>query len=612
MCGIVGYVGYRKASEVIYNGLLQLEYRGYDSSGICCEEEGVFYQKKDIGKLKDIQEKHDLLSLPGSKGIGHCRWATHGGVTKENAHPHTSMGGLFKVVHNGIIENYMELREELSKEGVFFATPTDTEVIANLLESLYKKTKDLKQSLKMLMEKLDGSFGLNILCKDFPDLLIGIKHRSPLVLGVGENEMILASDVLPIVNYTKDVVYLDNQEIVILSKNSYEIYSASLKLLNKKISRIEWNASVAEKHGFDHFMLKEIFEQPDVVNQIIKEYVNLENMSVDLKLSFEMEEILLKAKRINFVACGTSFHASLMGEFMIEEVLRLPSEVQYASEFRYRNPIIEEETLFIPISQSGETADTLAAMEDLKKKKAPVLAVVNVPKSSIDRLADDSIYMFAGVEIGVASTKAFVAQMVVMYLLTLYLGQKKNILSPYQVRKRLEDLKLIPFQMQHILEDDDYIKSIAEQYYEKSNAIYLGRGINFPIALEGALKLKEVSYIHAEGYPAAELKHGPIALIDVDMPVFVVATKDTKVYSKLKSNLQEIRAREGEIIAVTSKGDYEILKYVEKHIHIPSNSYLLTPLLSIIPLQMIAYYITVLRSLDPDKPRNLAKSVTVE
>jgi len=609
MCGIVGYIGNKKAAPLLIDGLKRLEYRGYDSAGIATVNNKQILTKKEIGKIEEIDKKVSLTDLDGSLGIAHCRWATHGSVCRENAHPHSDCSGKIAIVHNGIIENYNELKKRLIAKGHKFKSETDTEAIAHLIEENYKG--DIKEATLKTLKEVDGAYALGIICSDEPDKLIAARNESPLVIGVGKGENYIASDVPAILEYTKKVIYLDSGEIAVLQKDRVEVFGIDGNKKAKKAEMIEWNAEQAQKQGFKHFMLKEIFEQPQVITETING--RLEDSDVLIKDEIGLSEKEIKEiKRIIIVACGTSWHAGLVGKFMLEELAKIPVEVEYASEFRYRDPIVDKNTVVIAISQSGETADTLAALREAKKKGAKIISIVNAKGSSIDRESDSTIYTRAGPEIGVASTKAFTSQLVVLYLITVYFGKVRGVLPPEQVRNRVRDLRRIPLQMQAVLEEKDYIKLHAEQFYKKANALYLGRGINFPIALEGALKLKEVSYIHAEGYPAAEMKHGPIALIDKEMPVIVIATKDNRTYKKVLSNIQEVKSRGGIVIAIESKGDTEVKKIVDHNLYIPENSYILAPLLAVIPLQLLAYYIADLRGCDIDKPRNLAKSVTVE
>ncbi len=610
MCGIVGYIGNRKAAPILLKGLKSLEYRGYDSAGICTiNNNNEILIKKDIGKIEEINKKISLSDLEGTIGISHCRWATHGKVTKENAHPHKDCINNISIVHNGIIENYNELKNQLEKKGHKFYSETDTEVIVHLIEDSYNG--NLKKAVLKALKLLDGAYALGIICKDEPNTLIAARKESPLIVGLGKGENFIASDVPAILEHTKNIIYLNNEEIAVMSKDKVEVFDLNNSKKERKIEKIEWNAEQAEKQGFKHFMLKEIFEQPQAITETINGRLEDSDILIKDEIGLSEEEIK-KIKKIIIVACGTSWHAGLVGEFMVEELARIPVEMEYASEFRYRDPIIDKDTVIIAISQSGETADTLAALREAKKKGARIISIVNVKGSSIDRESDSVLYTMAGPEIGVASTKAFTSQLVVLYLITVYFGKVRGLLSPLQIRNRVRDLRKLPLQIQSILENKDYIKLHAKKFYKKRNALYLGRGINYPIALEGALKLKEVSYIHAEGYPAAEMKHGPIALIDKEMPVVFIATKDDRTYKKILSNIQEVKSRGGNVIAIETNGERDVKKIVDHNLYIPENSYILTPILSVVPLQLFAYYIADLRGCNIDKPKNLAKSVTVE
>ncbi|MFH1641467.1 MAG: glutamine--fructose-6-phosphate transaminase (isomerizing) [Nanoarchaeota archaeon] len=609
MCGIVGYIGTRKAAPILIEGLKKLEYRGYDSAGIATINNNHIFTKKDIGKIDDIDKIIKLTELDGVCGISHCRWATHGKVTKNNAHPHTDCKEEISIVHNGIIENYNELKTDLIKKGHKFYSETDTEVIAHLIEDNNKKS--LKDAVLGAIKKLEGAYAIVVISKKEPDILIAARKESPLIIGVGNNENFIASDVPAILKHTKKIIYLDNEETAVLTKNDIHVYNLEGKPVKKKINIIDWDASQAEKQGYDHFMLKEIFEQPQAIEETIHGRIIDDNIDIINEIGLS-EDQLRNVNRIIIIACGTSWHAGLIGEFMLEELTRINTEVEYASEFRYRNPIIGKNDLIIAISQSGETADTLAAMKEAKSKGAKVISICNVMGSSIARESDGVIYTHAGPEIGVASTKAFTSQLVVLYLITIYLGKIKGLLPKDQIANRIRDIRKLPLQVQSVLDDKEYIKLHAKKFYKKTNALYLGRGINFPIALEGALKLKEISYIHAEGYPAAEMKHGPIALIEKEMPVVFIATKDQISYKKVLANIEEVKSRGGMVIAIETRGDEEVKKIVDHNIYVPKNSYILTPILAVIPLQLLAYYIAVLRGCDVDKPRNLAKAVCVE
>ena len=608
MCGIVGYIGSRKASSLLIKGIKNLEYRGYDSAGMAIINKNRLLVKKGVGKIDEVNKKSNFIEMDGNIGLAHTRWATCGGITKENAHPHTDCSGKISLVHNGIIENDDDLKKELVKNGHKFKSETDTEIVAHLIEEEYKG--DLKEATLKALKKLEGSYALGIIHADHEEL-IAARNESPLVIGIGDNENFISSDVPAILEFTRKVVYLGNNEIAVLKKDNVEVFDLDGSKKQKRAEKIEWNAELAEKQGFKHFMLKEIHEQPSVIAETING--RLEDSDILIRDEIGLSENEIKQiKRIIIVGCGTSWHAGLVGEFMIEELAQIPVEVEYASEFRYRNPIVDKNTIVIAISQSGETADTLAALREAKKKGAKILSIVNVKGSSIARESDIVIDTRAGPEIGVASTKAFTSQLVILYLITVYFGKIKGLLPKEQIANRVRDLRKLPLQIQAVLEEEEYIKLHAKQFYKKTNALYLGRGINFPIALEGALKLKEVSYIHAEGYPAAEMKHGPIALIDKEMPVVFIATQDNRTYKKVLNNIEEIKTRGGIIIAIETNGDEYVKKIVDHNFYVPKTSYILTPILAVIPLQILAYYIAVLRGLDPDKPRSLAKSVTVE
>ncbi|MBI2139955.1 glutamine--fructose-6-phosphate transaminase (isomerizing) [Candidatus Woesearchaeota archaeon] len=609
MCGIVGIVSGRKVSGMLLEAIKRLEYRGYDSVGMACIAEGRLATKKDIGKIGEVDKKVDFSSLEGTTGLAHSRWATHGGVSRKNAHPHEDCKGNISLVHNGIVENHNELKAELQKKGHFFASDTDTEVIAHLIEEHYHG--NFLDAVKAALQQIEGSYALGIIHAKHPGQMVAARNESPLIIGLGKDENFIASDVPAILPYTKKVTYLGNREIALLTKEKVEVFGLDGTKRDKAVEAITWAAESAEKHGFSHFMLKEIHEQPQAIAETINGRIQETLITLAKELNFKDAE-LKKIERIIIVACGTSWHAALVGEFMLEELAKVPVEVEYASEFRYRDPIIPPDTLVMSISQSGETADTLAAIREAKKKKAKVISIVNVKGSSIARESDAVLYTYAGPEIGVASTKAFTSQLTVLYLLTVYLAKLRGVMPQDQVSNRIRDIRKIPLQITQVLEDKENILSLAASFSRHSNALYLGRGINYPIALEGALKLKEVSYIHAEGYPAAEMKHGPIALIDKNMPVIVVATKDTRTYKKVLSNIEEVKSRGGKIIAIASRGDHEIAKKVDHVLYIPENSYILAPLLAVVPLQLFAYYIALKRGCDIDKPRNLAKAVVVE
>ncbi|MAH33574.1 glutamine--fructose-6-phosphate transaminase (isomerizing) [archaeon] len=609
MCGIIGYIGKSKAAPILVDGLKRLEYRGYDSAGISTINNRNIIVEKDIGKINEIEGKTNFSKLDGNIGISHCRWGTHGKITRENAHPHVDCSGKISIVHNGIIENFSELKEMLIKKDHKFKSLTDTEVIAHLLEENYNG--DIEQAARKALQQIEGSYALGILCSDEPNRLIAARNESPLILGLGKNENFIASDVPAILKYTKKIIYLENNEMAVLTDKNVSVKDINGKVIDKKIHKIEWNSELAEKGGFEHYMLKEIHEQPRAITETLNGRVENGNVNLSEEINLSEQE-LRKIKRIVIVACGTSWHAALAGEFMLEELAKIPVEVEYASEFRYRNPIIDEGTLVIAISQSGETADTLAAIREAKEKNAKILSIINVKGSSIERESDSVLYTYAGPEIGVASTKAFTTQLIVLYIFTLFMSGLRKTLDKEKIKGLIERLRKLPLQMDALLNNDEEIRKIADIYKSRKNALFLGRGVNFPIALEGALKLKEVSYIHAEGYPAAEMKHGPIALIDKEMPVVFVAPKDIYTYKKVLGNIEEVKARGGIAIVIATEDDKEIKKKADHAIYIPKNLYTLSSILAVIPLQLLAYYVAVDRGLDPDKPRNLSKSVTVE
>lgn len=616
MCGIVGYLGFREAYPIVISGLQRLEYRGYDSAGIVIANEGGIGLYKTKGKVSDLQEITENKNTSGNLGMGHTRWATHGIPNNENSHPHISNSGNLIIVHNGIIENYNALKKELIKRGYTFSSDTDTEVLINLIEEV--KTKNdckLGEAVQMALNNVVGAYAIAVMDISKPNEIIVARLGSPIAIGIGENnkEFFIASDASPFIEYTKDAIYLDDEEIAIIKLNK-DIRIRKIKnndVVKPDIQELKLNLEQIEKSGFDHFMLKEIHEQP---NAIIDTYRGrLLTASDTIKMGSVDNNItkFLKAKRIVIVACGTSWHAGLVGEYLLEDLARIPVEVEYASEFRYRNPIINKGDIVIAISQSGETADTLAAIKLAKSKGAFVFGICNVVGSSIARETDSGAYTHAGPEIGVASTKAFTTQITVLTLIALKLGNLKGELSNSQYHNYIQELSLIPSKVQDLLKVSSEVEKIAAIYKDAPNCLYLGRGFNFPVALEGALKLKEISYIHAEGYPAAEMKHGPIALIDESMPVVVIATKKGH-YEKVVSNIQEIKSRKGKIIAVVTKGDLDVKAIADHVIEIPETLEALTPLLTTIPLQLLSYYIAVMRGCNVDQPRNLAKSVTVE
>ncbi|MDH4222297.1 MAG: glutamine--fructose-6-phosphate transaminase (isomerizing) [candidate division Zixibacteria bacterium] len=608
MCGIVGYVGDKKVVPILLDGLKRLEYRGYDSAGIAVLEEEGILSEKCAGKVSALEKLLGGKSFQSTTGIAHTRWATHGEPTDLNAHPHLDCKKQIAVVHNGIIENYRSLKELLSSKGHIFTSDTDTEILAHLIEEYYGG--DLVEAVRTALSQVEGTYGIAVICKENPEEIVAARHGSPLVIGRGQGENLVASDCSAIIRHTNQVVYLEDREIARITKNEFSISTINKVEVTPHVQEVSWSLDQIEKGGYSHFMLKEINEQPITLQNAMRGRLNYEEGTSRLNgLNLQYEE-LHNINRIILSACGTSWHAALIGEYLIEDFASIPVEVEYASEFRYRSPIIQDGTVVFLISQSGETADTLAALREAKRKGATVLGICNVVGSTIARETDGGVYIHAGPEIGVASTKAFTSQITVLTLLALLLGRMRN-LSLEKGREIIDSLKKIHQQVEFLLQNDNYIKEIAKEYYKKNNFLYLGRGINYPLALEGALKLKEISYIHAEGYPAAEMKHGPIALIDENMPAVVIAIKDN-VYDKVLSNIEEIKARNGKVIAIATEGDREIAGRVDHVIYIPSTSEQLTPLLTIIPLQLLAYHMAVLRGCHIDQPRNLAKSVTVE
>jgi glucosamine--fructose-6-phosphate aminotransferase (isomerizing) len=608
MCGIVGYVGDKKAVPILLEGLRRLEYRGYDSAGIAVLEEGGILSEKCAGKVSALEKLLGGKSFQSTTGIAHTRWATHGEPTDINAHPHLDCNKQIAVVHNGIIENYRSLKELLSSKGHIFTSDTDTEILAHLIEEYYEG--DLVEAVRTALSQVEGTYGIAVICKDNPEEIVAARHGSPLVIGRGQGENLVASDCSAIIRHTNQVVYLEDKEIAHITKNEFSISTINKVEVTPHVQEVSWSLDQIEKGGYSHFMLKEINEQPLTLQNAMRGRLNYEEGTSRLNgLNLQYEE-LHHINRVILSACGTSWHAALIGEYLIEDFASIPVEVEYASEFRYRSPIIQDGTVVFVKSQSGETADTLAALREAKRKGATVLGVCNVVGSTIARETDGGVYIHAGPEIGVASTKAFTSQITVLTLIALLLGRMRN-LSLEKGREIIDSLRKIHLQVEFLLQNDSYIKEIAKEYYKKNNFLYLGRGINYPVALEGALKLKEISYIHAEGYPAAEMKHGPIALIDENMPAVVIAIKDN-VYEKVLSNIEEIKARNGKVIAIATEGDREITDRVDHVIYIPRTSEQLTPLLTIIPLQLLAYHMAVLRGCHIDQPRNLAKSVTVE
>jgi glucosamine--fructose-6-phosphate aminotransferase (isomerizing) len=619
MCGIVGYVGNKQVVPVIIDGLRKLEYRGYDSAGIAVVDESHTLDiRRAEGKLRNLEEAIRLKPLDGTYGIGHTRWATHGRPTEENAHPHRDCTGRVVVVHNGIIENYLQLKERLRKTDHNFVTETDTEVIAHLIEEYLREEETLERAVQRAVRDLRGIFALSIISVDEPDLIIAVRQGPPVVIGLGDGEYFVASDIPPILQHTRDVFYLGEREIAVLTRDAVRVTDFEGDLREPQRQRITWDPIMAEKGGFKHFMLKEIYEQPRAVRDTVQGRISLDTGRVYLDQMNITEAEFKSFDRVMIAACGTSWHAGLAGKYMLEQFARVPVEVDYASEFRYRDPVINERTLLVVISQSGETADTIAALREAKERGAKILSICNVQGSMITRESDGTILTHAGPEIGVASTKAFTAQMIALYLFGLHLGQLRGALSPAEAKQHAQELAELPVKIEHLLSESDSLEELAREFHRSTDFLYLGRGINFPVALEGALKLKEISYIHAEGYPAGEMKHGPNALIDERLPVVVINTREEGNraselrYEKTHSNIVEVKAREGLVLSVLTEGD-EMSAAVSDHvIEIPASSDLLSPILAVIPLQLLAYHIAVRRGCDVDQPRNLAKSVTVE
>lgn len=609
MCGIVGYIGDRETKDILYRGLEKLEYRGYDSAGIAILEDNKGINvKKEAGRLACLKELIENENMNGKIGIGHTRWATHGKPTQINSHPHLNCRKTIALVHNGIIENFQELKEELIKKDHKIISETDSEIIAHFVSEYY--TGSLYGAVQKILQYLEGTYAIAVISEKEPDKIVVARKGSPLVIGVGENENIIASDIPPVLEYTKDVIFLDDGDIAIVEKNKITVTDSEGNKIDKKINKIDWTMEMAEKGGFKHFMLKEMYEQPRVIEDALRGKISGNKVSFeDFNIS---EEELKNIDRINIVACGTSYHAGLVGKYIIEENLRIPVEVDTASEFRYKNPIISSKNLVIVISQSGETADTLAGLREAKSKGAKVIGIINVVGSTITREADGTIYTNAGPEIGVASTKAFVSQLIALYLFMVYIGDKLNILSEDRKKYIIQNLKDMPEKSAEILQRDAEILTASELFKNVNSIMYIARNINYPVALEGALKLKEISYIHAEGYPAGELKHGPIALIEDEVPTVAIAIKGSQTYEKVISNIQEIKARSGKVIVVASDEDEKIKNYADIILRVHDIDELFSPILTVLPLQLLAYHISDKRGLDVDKPRNLAKSVTVE
>ena len=616
MCGIVGYIGSQQAVPIVLDGLRRLEYRGYDSAGIAVVSEGELCIRRASGKLRNLEEVIRTNPMAGSYGIGHTRWATHGRPTEENAHPHRDCKGDIVVVHNGIVENYLSLKAQLQKEGHVFLTETDTEVIAHLIEKHY--TGNLEDAARIAIKQLTGVFALAIIAKSDPNKIVAARSGPPAVIGLGDGEYFVASDVPAILNHTRDMFFLADGDMAVLTPDGVHLTDFNGRAVKRQVSHILWDPIMAEKGGYKHFMLKEIFEQPRAVRDTMLGRVSQDSGRIFLDEMDISEEEFRSFREVKIVACGTSWHSALAGKFLIEKLARIPVEVDYGSEFRYRNPIISPDVLTVVISQSGETADTLAAQREAKQKGSRTLAICNVVGSMITREAAGTIYTHAGPEIGVASTKAFTGQLTALTVLALYLAQMRGAMPEAESAALAQELLLIPGKLEAILSQSEQYEELSRKLFRATDFLFLGRGIHFPMALEGALKLKEISYIHAEGYPAGEMKHGPNALIDENLPVVVLATRDASspesciLYEKTLSNIQEVRAREGKVLAIVTEGDTEVRKVADAIIEIPAAPDLLTPILEIVPLQLLAYHIAVRRGCDVDQPRNLAKSVTVE
>jgi len=612
MCGIVGYIGRSKAQDILIEGLKRLEYRGYDSAGLCAVVDGALHLAKCPGRITNLEDH--LAEAPriadATVGIAHTRWATHGAPTESNAHPHVSDDGQIAVVHNGIIENYLPLKQVLQQKGHTFVSETDTEILANLIAEFYRSTGDFPEAVRTALHEVTGTYGIAVLCRGEPDKIVAARRGSPLIIGVGQDEYIIASDASAIVAHTANVVYLNDNEMAVVTSQGMKTRTIDNVPVSKEVELIEYTLEEIALDGFDHFMLKEIFEQPESIRNCLRGRLDMRDGRVQLGGVEAVSRELIKTRRTIFTACGTAWHAGLIGEYLFESLARVPAETEYASEFRYRNPIVEDGTVVVAISQSGETADTLAALREARDKGALALGIVNAVGSTIARETDAGVYLHAGPEIGVASTKAFTGQVVVEAMLALYLGRRK-FMSQETMVGYMKALDAIPEKIDRVLAQSDMIKDVVSRVADRENWLFLGRGYNYPVALEGALKLKEISYIHAEGLPAAEMKHGPIALIHEGMPVVFVAPR-CSTYDKIVSNIEEVRARGGQVIVVATEGDTEIRRFADAVFYIPECPPPLQPLLTVIPLQLLAYQAAVLRGCNVDKPRNLAKSVTVE
>ncbi|MSQ45872.1 MAG: glutamine--fructose-6-phosphate transaminase (isomerizing) [Ignavibacteria bacterium] len=610
MCGIIGYIGFKQSLPILMEGLRRLEYRGYDSTGVALIENGKIIVSKKAGKVSELQSELKNYSSPSTIGIGHTRWATHGAPTDVNAHPHKDQNGTIALIHNGIIENYQTIKKKLLAEGHTFQSETDTEILSHFIGSLYEKTNDLFTATRLALTEVEGAYAILIISSKEKDKIIAARKGSPLVIGVGENEMFIASDATALISHTKKVVYLEDGEIVQISNNSFITKTITDEEIEKQVHELDLSFEQIEKSGYDHFMLKEIYEQPDSLTNSLRGRVLLEEGDAKLGGLEQVSDLLKNTKRIIITSCGTSWHSSLVGEYIIEQLAGIPVEVEYASEFRYRDPVINKNDVILAVSQSGETADTIAAIREAKRRGATALGVVNAVGSSIARETAAGVYIHAGPEIGVASTKAFTSQVAVFGLIGLLLGRQRG-LQIDKGRIIASELLSLPDKIKKALQCVDEVKQIVNEFKDSSHFLFLGRGTNFPTALEGALKLKEISYIHAEGYPAAEMKHGPIALIDNKMPVVFIAPKDM-LYEKVMSNIQEVRARGGRIIAIANEDDHEIDEFAEFVIRVPRTLSYFGPIINVIPLQLLAYYMALARNCNVDQPRNLAKSVTVE
>jgi glucosamine--fructose-6-phosphate aminotransferase (isomerizing) len=612
MCGIVGYTGHRQAYPVILKGLKRLEYRGYDSSGVALLKDGVLNVYKKKGKVAELEESMIGKNIDANIGIGHTRWATHGEPSDRNAHPHSSKSGKISMIHNGIIENYALIKQELLNKGYSFTSDTDTEVLLNFIEDIKNNNEcSLEEAIRIALKRVTGAYCILVVEQDNPDTIIAARKGSPLVIGIGKGEHFLASDASPIIEYTKEVVYVNDYELAIVKPDELILKNIGNEKITPFITKLDMELAAIEKGGYDHFMLKEIFEQPSTIFDCLRGRLDSKESAIRMSgVDLNIDQIM-NANRIMIVACGTSWHAGLVAEYIIEELCRIPVEVEYASEFRYRNPIVHKGDLIIAISQSGETADTLVALEKAKEDGAFIFGVVNAVGSSIARISNAGAYTHAGPEIGVASTKAFTGQLAVLIMIALSIAKHKGTITDARFNELLVEMEQIPEKVDSILKNADQLKAIAEKYKDASDFLFLGRGYNFPIALEGALKLKEISYIHAEGYPAAEMKHGPIALVDENLPVVFIATKD-QFHEKIVSNMQEIKARKGKIISIITEGDNVSAELSNDSFAIPTADEIIAPLLTVIPLQLLSYYVGIAKGIDVDKPRNLAKSVTVE